>query len=278
VDDLGARLAGLRKIVRGLGSALVAFSGGVDSTFLLWVARQELGGRVWAVTASSPVDPQREVEEAGAIARKLGVKHLVVPFDPLALPEYRANSPERCYYCKKLLYAKFWELAQEKGIAWVIDGENQDDEGDYRPGRCAGRELGVRSPLQETGLTKEEIRRLSREAGLPTWNKPAAACLASRIPYGEEITREKLHMIERAEEFLRSLGCRLVRVRSHERLARIEGGQEEFSLLLQFRQEVVDFLNKLGFLYVTLDLAGYRTGSMNEMLPGIQKSDEAGGN
>ncbi len=278
MDDLGARLAGLRKIVRGLGSALVAFSGGVDSTFLLWVARQELGGRVWAVTASSPVDPQREVEEAGAIARKLGVKHLVVPFDPLALPEYRANSPERCYYCKKLLYAKFWELAQEKGIAWVIDGENQDDEGDYRPGRCAGRELGVRSPLQETGLTKEEIRRLSREAGLPTWNKPAAACLASRIPYGEEITREKLHMIERAEEFLRSLGCRLVRVRSHERLARIEGGQEEFSLLLQFRQEVVDFLNKLGFLYVTLDLAGYRTGSMNEMLPGIQKSDEAGGN
>ncbi|NPV29081.1 MAG: ATP-dependent sacrificial sulfur transferase LarE [Firmicutes bacterium] len=265
------RLDDLRRLVRELESALVAFSGGVDSTFLLWVARQELGDRVCAVTASSPVDPEREVEEARQLARKLGVEHFVIHFDPLLLPEYRANPPERCYYCKKLLYTKFWELAREKGLAWVIDGGNRDDEGDYRPGRRAGRELRVRSPLQEAGLSKEEIRLLSREAGLPTWDKPAAACLASRIPYGEEITREKLQRIERAEEFLHALGCRLVRVRSHGRLARIEGGAEEAPLIFRHRQEVSGFLKELGFLYVTLDLAGYRTGSMNEELPGAKK-------
>lgn len=264
--DLLKKLNNLKKSVRELKSALVALSGGVDSTFLLWVTKEELGDRVCAVTVFSPLSPDRELKEAQEIAHALGARFRLLSLDPLLWSEFRENSPERCYYCKKLLYNRLLELAQAEGYAWVVDGANKDDEDDYRPGSRARHELGVRSPLQEAGLSKQEIRLLSQEAGLSTWNKPAAACLASRISYGEEITREKLQMIDQAEEFLRSLGCRLVRVRLHRQLARIEVDPGEFSLILRHRGELAHLLKKIGFLYVTLDLAGYRTGSMNKMI------------
>ncbi|HBG21934.1 MAG TPA: ATP-dependent sacrificial sulfur transferase LarE [Peptococcaceae bacterium] len=260
------KLEALRNRIKEYESAVVAFSGGVDSTFLLMVAVQELGKRVLAVTLDTDLIPRREVQEAQRIAKDLGADHMIITAEPLKIPEVRGNSSERCYYCKHHLFGTLYELACNKGYHAVLDGANQDDQGDYRPGMRAAQEIGVYSPLLEEGITKEEIRQYSYDAGLSTWNKSEAACLASRIPYGEEITVEKLKMIEDAEGFLNSLIDEQVRVRWHRDVARIETAVDAFGTILEHRQEIIENLKKIGFSYVTLDLMGYRKGSLNEVL------------
>ena len=258
----------LESILRDMGSLLVAYSGGVDSAFLAVEAARELGDRALAVTAVSPAMPEREIKEASELARLWGMRHLVIDTDEMSDANYVANGPRRCYYCKIELYSRLRPIAQAQGIGWIANGANLDDLGDYRPGLKAANEHGVRSPLVEARLYKSEIRDLSQELGLPTWDKPALACLSSRVPYGTPIVLEDLKRIDQAEEFLRSLGLRQVRVRHHDKIARIEVSPEEIGLLAQeqIRQQVVDRFRALGYLYVTLDLAGYRTGSLNEAL------------
>lgn len=254
-------------------SVLVAFSGGVDSTFLLRVARDVLGEKVVACTASSETYPLRELIQAKKLAKEMGVRHIIINTEELSRPDFQKNPPHRCYFCKSELFTKLKEMARKEKLDWVLDASNLDDEGDFRPGMRAGEELGIRSLLREVKLTKGEIRYLSRKFGLPTWNKPSFACLASRIPYGLPITREKLRRIERGEEILFGLGFRQVRVRDYEKIARIEIEKEDFPLILreEIRKKVVKELKKLGYSYVTLDLEGYRSGSMNETLPADEK-------
>jgi uncharacterized protein len=249
-----------------MGRVVVAYSGGTDSTLLLRVAHDELGEDAIAVTAVSPSTPADELQEATAMAREIRSQHLVVHSDELQDPNYTANSPDRCYHCKYLRFDGLRELAREKGFTYVADGSNLDDLGDHRPGIRASRELGVRSPLKEAGLTKADVRALSRTLGLPTWDKPSGACLASRIPYGTPITSERLKQIDDAERFVRSLGISQVRVRLHGDIARIEVEARDLRILVQNRSDLVLELRRLGFSYVTVDLEGYRTGSMNETL------------
>jgi uncharacterized protein len=265
-NSLEEKLGALKDILSDLYSVLVAYSGGTDSTLLLKVAHDTLGDRAVAATAVSASMPQEEAEEAIRLAREIGAQHLILESEELDDPDFRANTPDRCYHCKYLRFQSLLELARERGLQYVADGCNLGDLGDHRPGMRASRELGVRSPLMEAGLNKAEIRELSRHLGLPTWDKPAEACLASRIPYGTPITRNGLQKIEDAERFLHSLGLSQVRVRVHGDVARIEVDPQSLPSLLERRSAIASELHKLGFSYVTADLEGYRTGSMNEVL------------
>jgi uncharacterized protein len=268
-DD--ARMAGkgqaLCDVLSSLGSVVVAYSGGVDSAYLACVAGSTLGNRAVAITADSPSYPEHHRRMAIDIAERFGLQHEIIHTNELERPEYRANPANRCYYCKHELYTHLTRIAKTRD-AVVVDGNNADDRGDYRPGRQAAHEFGVRSPLDEVDLTKIEIRELARRAGLPTWDEPASACLSSRIPYHTEVTPEKLRIIEQAEQALARLGFRVYRVRHHDELARVEIARSEMANALEpeVSAAIVRELKAIGYRYVTLDLQGYRTGSLNEGL------------
>ena len=266
--QLKEKYGDLKKYLQGFDSLAVAFSGGVDSTFLLAAAKEALGEKVIAVTLLSGFVPENEVQEATLFATALGVRHEFIQVDELSIPGVASNPPDRCYLCKKALFTKIKVLAEKMDIQQVVDGSNLDDEGDYRPGMQALAELGIKSPLRIAQLTKEEIRSLSQMLNLPTWNKPSFACLASRIPYGEAITKEKLAMIEKAELFLMAQGLKQMRVRCHDKLARVEVPEEDIPLLLngEMRKKIAEAFAKIGFTYTAIDIKGYRTGSLNEVL------------
>lgn len=258
----------LKKYIKELGSAVIAFSGGVDSTFLAKVCKDVLNDSCLAVTATSSTYPEREFKEALELAKEIGIRHKIIKSEELEIEGFSKNPIDRCYYCKSELFSKLKKVADDEGIEYVLDGTNADDTGDFRPGRRAAKELGVKSPLLECGFTKDDIREMSKRLGLPTWNKPAYACLSSRFPYGQEITSEKLSMVEKSEEYLLNLGFVGFRVRHHGDIARIELNPDQINMMMDenIRKKVVSKLKEIGFKYVSLDLEGYRTGSMNEAI------------
>jgi uncharacterized protein len=274
--DKSSKYESLLSSIRKMNRVAVAYSGGVDSTFLLKAAKEALGdsGSLLAVTVEINSMPEKDRDVTSDFCQKEGIDLIIVKVNELDIPGVVDNPPDRCYICKKVLFGRMLEEVKKRGDHILVDGSNVDDDGDYRPGMKALKELGVVSPLKEAGLTKQEIRELSKALGLPTWDTPSAACLSSRIPYGEKITVEKLRMIDNAEEYIKSLGIRQVRVRMHgDNLARIEVASEDFSVLIDNRESVHSKLKDMGFAYVTMDMIGYRTGSMNEVLKHADKGD-----
>jgi uncharacterized protein len=265
-NKIHRKLEKLKELLRHMDRVLIAYSGGVDSTFLLKVAHDVLGNNVMAVIATSSTYPNLELASAKKIAQNIGVKYRIIKTDEMKNKLFLKNTKNRCYYCKKELFIKIKKIAIANNIKYVLDGSNADDAEDYRPGERAIKELGIRSPLKEAGLIKKEIRYLSKEMNLDTWDKPALACLASRFPYGTKITKKRLRQIELAEKFLSKLGFLQIRVRHHDMIARIEVTKEDFNKILKQKEKIVNYFKKLGFTYITMDIEGYRTGSLNEVL------------
>jgi len=263
----------LEKNLLNMESVLVAYSGGVDSSLVLRVAKDVLGDKVFGITATSSVYPAEEIEQAEAFAQNLGVRHKIIETQELSNPKFVNNPQNRCYWCKRELFAELISIARKNDLNYVLDGTNLDDMDDFRPGMKAAHEFGIRSPLKEAAFTKEDIRSLSKRLGLPTWDKPSFACLASRFPYGVMITQENLLKVDKAERFLRELGLTQVRVRHHNTIARIEVPKEDIPKLFEetARSRLLSYLKKLGYSYVAVDIEGYRTGSMNEVLTGDDK-------
>ncbi len=266
MDNLSKKIKTLKFLLKNMGSVLIAYSGGVDSSFLLKIAKDVLKDKVLAVTAKSLTYPQREIRQAKAFINNIRVRHLIITTSELQDENFVRNDKDRCYWCKRELFRKLLNIAKERKISYVLEASNLDDLKDYRPGLRAIKELGIKSPLIEAGLRKGEIRSYSKKLGLPTYNKPSFACLASRIPYGRRIDKETLVKIDKAEDFLIKIGIRQLRIRDHGRLARVEVLKEDFPKVIRNRTKIIKYLQKLGYLFITLDLEGYTSGSMNRVL------------